>query len=89
MLDICQRKLQVNHYPDLIKLVLPEFLVEHFDLVKSRKNKEVLHLYFEERNTTFRNDPRFSLILQKDPKSIPFKTGTKKMSPVFTEDISL
>ena len=29
---------------------MPEFLVEHFDLVKSRKEKEVLHLYFEERN---------------------------------------
>jgi len=30
---------------------LPQFLVDHFDLVKSKKeNEEVLHLYFEERN---------------------------------------
>lgn len=39
-----------NNYLDLIKLVLPQFIVENFDLVKSRKEKEVLHLYFEERN---------------------------------------
>ena len=41
----------LDNYLDLIKLVLPQFLVEHFDLVKSNKEKEeVLHLYFEERN---------------------------------------
>ncbi|MCC8360775.1 ISAon1 family transposase N-terminal region protein [Salinimicrobium sediminilitoris] len=39
-----------NNYLDLIKLVLPQFLVENFDLVKSRKEKEILHFYFEERN---------------------------------------
>jgi hypothetical protein len=41
----------LDNYLDLIKLVLPQFLVDHFDLVKSRKEEEVLHLYFEERNT--------------------------------------
>ncbi len=40
-----------KNYLDLIKLVLPQFLVENFDLTKSKKEKEVLHLYFEERNT--------------------------------------
>lgn len=40
----------MDNYLDLIKLVLPPFLVDHFDIVKSRKEKEVLHLYFEERN---------------------------------------
>ncbi|WP_373058649.1 transposase [Zunongwangia sp. H14] len=40
----------MDNYLDLLKLVLPPFLVEHFDLIKSRKKKEVLHLYFEERN---------------------------------------
>lgn len=29
---------------------MPQFLVDHFDLVKSNKEKEVLHLFFEERN---------------------------------------
>lgn len=41
----------LDNYLDLIKLVLPQFLVDHFDLVKSIKEKEeILHLYFEERN---------------------------------------
>ena len=40
-----------KNYLDLIKLILPQFLVENFDLTKSKKEKEVLHLYFEERNT--------------------------------------
>ncbi len=42
----------MDNYLDLIKLVLPQFLVDHFDLIKSKKeNEEVLHLYFEEVNT--------------------------------------
>lgn len=49
--DICQNNSPLDNYLDLIKLVLPQFLVAHFDLVKSNKEKqEVLHLYFEERN---------------------------------------
>jgi len=40
----------LDNYLDLIKLVLPQFIVDHFDLVKSKKEKETLHLYFEERN---------------------------------------
>ncbi len=41
----------MENYLDFIKLVLPSFLVDYFDLVKSEKKQEVLHLYFEERNT--------------------------------------
>jgi hypothetical protein len=40
----------MDTYHDLLKLVLPELLVSHFDLVKSTKNNEVMHLYFEEYN---------------------------------------
>jgi hypothetical protein len=49
--DICKKTPPLDNYLDLIKLVLPQFLVDYFDLVKSRKEEEVLHLYFEERNT--------------------------------------
>ncbi|WP_446685830.1 ISAon1 family transposase N-terminal region protein, partial [Mariniflexile ostreae] len=28
--------------------MLPEFLTNHFDLMKTTKNGEVMHLYFEE-----------------------------------------
>lgn len=36
----------------MLKLILPKFLVNHFDLVKNTRNGEVMHLYFEERNVT-------------------------------------
>lgn len=37
-------------YLDLLKLILPEMLVEHFDLVKSEEHEGKLNLHFEERN---------------------------------------
>lgn len=37
---------------ELLKLFLPEILVEHFDLTNSEQKEEVLHLYFEEQNNT-------------------------------------
>ena len=40
----------MDNYLDLLKLILPEFLIDHFDLVKYTKSGEVMHLYFEERN---------------------------------------
>lgn len=40
----------MDNYTDLIKLILPEFLVNHFDLVRTVKGDEKMHLYFEERN---------------------------------------
>ncbi len=46
-----QKNIDLDNYLDLIKLVLPQFIVDHFDLIKSKKEKETLHLYFEERNT--------------------------------------
>ena len=38
-------------YLDLIKMILPEILVEHFELTESKKVGERLNLYFEEKNT--------------------------------------
>lgn len=35
---------------ELLKLFLPEILVEHFDLTQSKQESEMLHLYFEEQN---------------------------------------
>lgn len=35
---------------DLLKFILPEMLIEHFDLVRHTHQNEELHLYFEERN---------------------------------------
>jgi len=35
---------------ELLKLVLPELLVDYFDLLKVDKHSDTLHLYFEEFN---------------------------------------
>ena len=40
----------MENYLELLKLILPEFLITHFDLVNNIKTGEVMHLYFEERN---------------------------------------
>lgn len=42
----------MENYLEIIKLILPSFLVEHFDLMRTEQeaSKETLHLYFEEKN---------------------------------------
>lgn len=35
---------------ELLKLVLPEILINHFDLTRYKQEGETLHLYFEEQN---------------------------------------
>lgn len=45
------KKTLLENYIDLLKLVLPSMIVEHFDLIKSKQNGERLELYFEEKNT--------------------------------------
>lgn len=35
---------------ELLKLLLPEYLVDYFDVVTFKKEEEKLHLYFEEKN---------------------------------------
>jgi len=52
----------LNNYLDLLKLILPEFLINHFTLVKNTKNGEVMHLYFEEQNTPPKEAHNRSLI---------------------------
>ena len=39
-------------YEDLIRMMLPEVLVDYFDITKSEKKGEVLHLHFTELNST-------------------------------------
>ncbi|WP_434981620.1 hypothetical protein [Daejeonia sp. YH14] len=37
---------------NLLKLLLPEYLVEHFDIIKAyEEGEELLHIEFEEKNT--------------------------------------
>jgi hypothetical protein len=39
----------LESYIELLKLVLPEFLVEHFEFNSVKNTEENLHLYFEEK----------------------------------------
>ena len=34
---------------ELLKFMLPDFLVDHFDVVSANDTEEILHLYFEEK----------------------------------------
>jgi Fe-S cluster biosynthesis and repair protein YggX len=43
-------KKQLETQLELLKLFLPEILVEHFDLINSKTEEETLHLFFEEQN---------------------------------------
>lgn len=39
------------YIPDeLVKLLLPDFLVEHFDILKAEEIEGILHIEFEEKN---------------------------------------
>lgn len=44
------KKENLDNYIELLKLILPSFLVEHFELTKSEQKGERLHLYFEEKS---------------------------------------
>lgn len=36
---------------DLLKLLLPEFLVEHLDILKTEQRESELHIHVEENNS--------------------------------------
>ena len=40
-----------DSYSELIKLLLPEIIVEYFELTSYKKGKEILHLYLKEVNS--------------------------------------
>ena len=39
-----------DSYETLLSLILPKLLVDYFDLVKTKSEGEILHIYFEEFN---------------------------------------
>jgi hypothetical protein len=39
----------LESYIELLKLILPEFLIENFNLTSFKNSEENLHLYFEEK----------------------------------------
>ncbi|WP_201290782.1 ISAon1 family transposase N-terminal region protein [Tenacibaculum maritimum] len=39
----------MDSYIDLLKVLLPELLITHFDIIKHETIQDTLHLYFEEK----------------------------------------
>mgnify|MGYP006981762203 CR=1 FL=1 len=60
----------MDGYLDLIKMILPEILVEHFNLVDSKKVGEKLNLFFEEKNVVPKELESRQLISKGFHKSI-------------------
>lgn len=40
----------MENYIELLKLILPELIIEHFDLINSKTEHEKMQLFFEEKN---------------------------------------
>lgn len=53
----------MDTYIELLKIILPEFLIDNFDFVKTDKNNEIMHLYFEERKILPQEESHRLLIL--------------------------
>lgn len=41
----------MDSYIDLLKVLLPELLITHFDIIKHETIEDTLHLYFEEKRS--------------------------------------
>ncbi len=53
---------------ELLKLLLPEFLIEHFEVIKFEEIDKILHLSFEEKNTT---PKEFSSLMMQSKGFLP------------------
>ena len=73
----------MDNYLDLLKLLLPELLITHFDLSKHQKTKEILHLYFEEKNNIPREQQHRILICHGFHKEITIQDFPVRGKKVF------
>ena len=49
-IPIFAKNTALENHLELLKLFLPELLVEHFEITQTKTVSETLHLYFEEKN---------------------------------------
>lgn len=47
---------------ELLKFMLPDFLVDHFEVVSTTNTEEVLHLYFKEKLNLHKRFNTFELV---------------------------
>ncbi|MFV8337623.1 transposase [Flavobacterium sp. RSP29] len=50
-----------DSYSELIKLLLPEIIVEYFELTSYQKGEEILHLYLKEINSILKEYLQYKL----------------------------
>ena len=53
---------------ELLKLFLPELLIEYFEIVKFEEENQILHIYFEEKNTA---PKEFSSLMMQSKGFLP------------------
>lgn len=53
---------------ELLKLFLPELLIEHFEIVKVEEENKILHIYFDEKNIV---PKEFSSLLLQSKGFVP------------------
>lgn len=49
-----------DSYSELLKLLLPEIIVEYFELTSYEKGEEILHLYLKELNPFPKNTEKIN-----------------------------
>jgi hypothetical protein len=49
-IPIFAKNTSLENHLELLKLYLPELLLEHFEITQIKTVSETLHLYFEEKN---------------------------------------
>ena len=72
----------MDSYIELLKLLLPELLVTHFDLASHRKDQDVPHLHFEEKidiPKEFSSDPIIAHGFHKELMIQDFPVRGKKV----------
>ena len=62
---------------------MPQFIVDHFDLIKSTKETKVLHLFFEERNIPPQEESNKVLISNGFHKEITIQDFPMRRNTVF------
>lgn len=60
----------LDSYLDLLKLILPELLITHFDIVNHKTEDGILHFYFEEKKDTPKEEKHRVLIAHGFHKEI-------------------
>ena len=77
------KKATLDNYLELLKLILPEFLINHFGLVNNTKNGKVMDLYFEEPNVTPKEESVRKLIAHGFHKEVTIQYFTLRGNTVY------